>query len=137
MSDFLIDFVLVFCAISIAGLIGYLIAQETIETAPLVCNTYNEYNVTNEQTYFKNITENRTYSNNYEKYMVYYPRTERECGRKAELRTNVFFNQGEGNTIHAVIGMYPDYLITAGYNNLYDDGRVYPDEIKYRWCFKK
>jgi len=163
-----LDFLLVFCAISLAIIIGFLIREATYEAPTFMCDVTHEYNITNEKSIVRQIHENRTYSNNYEKYMVYYPRTERECGRKAELRSNVYgismqpflfdgedyyaepitfkdvelgdvivFNQGEGNTIHAVVGKYPDYLITAGYNNLYDDGRVYPDEIKYRWCFKK
>ncbi|MFO7886815.1 MAG: S26 family signal peptidase [Eubacteriales bacterium] len=162
------DFMLLFTALTVSGLMGYMMAEQTIETKPLICNTYNEYNVTNEHTYFRNITENRTYTNNYEKYMTYYPRTERICGRNAELRKNVkgismqpflydgddywaedvtfaevelgdviVFDNGRGNVLHAVIGKYKDSLITAGYNNLIDDGEVFPDEIKYRWCFKK
>jgi len=45
-------------------------------------------------------------------------------------------NNSETGTIHAVVGIYEDYLVTAGYNNPRKDKLVYPEEIKYRFCEK-
>lgn len=39
------------------------------------------------------------------------------------------------STLHAVIAIYPDYLITAGYNNIgRDTERVYAENITGRVC---
>ena len=56
---------------------------------------------------------------------------------EVELGDVIVWNKGESNVVHAVVGKYEDYLVTAGYNNLARDNRIDPDEIKYRWCFKQ
>jgi len=42
----------------------------------------------------------------------------------------------EIGTVHAVIGTYKNYLVTAGYTNDKRDDVVYPDQVMYRYCVK-
>jgi len=53
-----------------------------------------------------------------------------------ELGDVVTFNTDHNSSsMHAVIGIYDEYLITAGYNNLKGDtDRVYPENLTYRYC---
>lgn len=53
-----------------------------------------------------------------------------------ELGDVVVFAAGENSSsMHAVIAIYDEYLITAGYNNLRrDTSRVYPENLTFRYC---
>jgi len=55
-----------------------------------------------------------------------------------ELGDVISFNRGDYDkgTVHAVVGLYKSYLVTAGYNNERKDDLVYPEEVKYRFCEK-
>ena len=46
-----------------------------------------------------------------------------------------FKTKNNSSTMHAVIAIYPDYLITAGYNNIgRDTKKVYPENVTSRVC---
>ena len=49
----------------------------------------------------------------------------------------VFDTSGNSSSMHSVIAIYDEYLITAGYNNLRKDtSRVYPENVSFRYCEK-
>jgi hypothetical protein len=153
----LVGFTLVACFSFLAG-------QSTLPDNHY--NTFevtNERNFTDYNTY----EVNNTYTNSYEQYLHFPARKFRECGIQSKLhklngmsmqpftfddyyihvepvRFNeveegdaIVFKNGEGTSFHAVISIYDDFLVTAGYNNMRSDDKVSPEQIKYRWCFKK
>ena len=129
-------------------------------------NEYNITNELNNSVY-KTINENNTHYNTYYDLIQYYPRTQHICSRGATLSTTqgismqpflydgdsyytekvtfndlelgdvIIFKNNNGKTIHSVIGLYNDSLVTAGYSNTYKDEIIDPKQVLERYCFKK
>jgi len=63
---------------------------------------------------------------------------ERVHFRDVELGDVIVYKRAgsDETTIHAVVAIYTEELITAGYNNKWMDFPVLPQEVKYRYCEK-
>ena len=100
-------------------------------------------------------------------YIQFYPRKERKCKRPIQWEIYgssmqpflyagdsffvekvkfkdvelgdviIYQSHDESSVIHAVVAIYPDGVITAGYSLWYEDNFVEADKVLYRYCKKQ